>query len=231
LSVLNTQILKLTRNIAVICQSLTPHEDVSKKWVVGTAFTTTNTGEPCAASRELSGLLAQLTTTDALHRETLDGHICLVPMPYTHVTGGGQHGNEHFQDDEDEARDKAEQSNPRYWVQRIQYLLQQILDEDKTMSIDPQLFRVCDRLKNTHIHRYLITHSVTTEVNTQNNIRVNLLYDMLVTAIKPFYTLSNPNQYKGEVQRLLRNVIFDLFRLGGLFNSQRRFELRACLNV
>jgi hypothetical protein len=66
LSIMNTEIVKLTRNILVICKKLTSHSDVQSDFelVAVVATTPTDTREAHAANCELSGLLSQLTTAD-----------------------------------------------------------------------------------------------------------------------------------------------------------------------
>ena len=225
LSVLNTQILKLTRNIAVICQSLTPHEDV-----VGTATTTTNADEGHTPACELSSLLAQLTTRDASHRETLDGHICLTPVPYTHVTDGDQHEHEHFQDDEDEDIQEAEQLDPVYVVLRIRDILREMefLRYQNTGHLKPDFFHMCDLCLEAMARYYSYPSGLPRDLR-----RINRLYDTLVALIQPFYTLKmlHKTEYTRDVEKMLRDIVFDLLRLGGLINNERRFELRACVNV
>ena len=218
LSIMNTEIVKLSHNIIAICRDLTTSTDAKGTWELAAA--PAGQGETQTANCELSSLLAQLTQTDDWFREPLNRHICLTPIPYTHVTDTGQHEHEDFQDDE--ARDEAEQKNPRYWVIRIQYLLHEIVYGDQYASIDLDLLSVCEKLLTEDVYRYLKFPQP-----DQDYKQVNRLYNKLVTAIKPFYTLSNTTRYTGEVQRLLRNLLFDLLRLGGLINSERRLELRA----
>jgi hypothetical protein len=230
LSVLNTQILKLTHNIAVICQSLTPHEDVSKKWVVGTAFTTTNTGEPCAASSELSSLLAQLTTTDASHRETFDGHICLTPVPWTHVEGEGHHEHEHEDFLQDDDIQEHEQEDPGFWVLQIRRILREMdmMRYENPCLLQTDLLHMCDLCLKAIARYYRFPSGLPHDLR-----RINRLYDTLVTLIKPKYTLKmlHKTEYTQDVEKMLRDIVYDLMRLGGLINSPRRLELRAFLNV
>jgi hypothetical protein len=68
LSIMNTEIVKLTHNILVICKKLTSHSEVRNNFDFATFVTTacTDTGEAHAAHSELSSLLSQLTRTDDL---------------------------------------------------------------------------------------------------------------------------------------------------------------------
>ena len=67
MSIMNTEIVKLTRNILVICKKLTSHSYVQSNFdlVAVVETTCTDTGEVHAAHSELSSLLSQLTRTDA----------------------------------------------------------------------------------------------------------------------------------------------------------------------
>ena len=200
LSVLNTQILKLTRNIAVICQSLTPHEDVTKKWVVGTATTTTNAGEIRATSSELSGLFAQLNKR------------------YEHGNGFPT-----------ETERTLVLPYPEYWVVKIKKNLLDIRRQgcENPSLWKPDLLNMCEECLKA-ITAY---HKAPSALPHDGPTRINRLYDTLVDLIKPFYTITqfHKTEYAENVEAMLRDITFDLMRLGGLINSQRRFELKACV--
>jgi hypothetical protein len=203
LSVLNTQILKLTRNIAVICQSLTPHEDVSKKWVVVTAFKTTNTGEPCAASTELSGLLAQLNRRS-------------------------EHDNGLLVEKQADPRQKSLLlMSYQEYVCNIQAKLLEIRRQGRENPglFKSELLNMCEACLNA-ITAY---HEALSALPHDDPARINRLYDTLVDLIKPFYTITqfHKTEYSENVEAILRDMEFDLMRWGGLVDNKKRFELKA----
>jgi hypothetical protein len=198
LSVLNTQILKLTRNIAVICQSLTPHEDVSKKWVVGTATTTANAGGPRDASSELSGLLAQL------NRISEHGNGSPVKTERTLVM-----------------------PHPEYWVVNIKNnLLEMIrLGRENPSLCKPELLHMCAKCLEviTAYHEALpaLPHDDTARINRLYDTLVDLITPFYTI------TQFHKTEYSENVEAILRNIEFDLMQWGGLFDNKNRFKLKA----
>lgn len=183
LSIMNTEIFKLSHNIIAICRDLTTSTDAKGTWERAAA--PPGQGETQTANCELSNLLAQLTQTDDIHREC-EEYVVHIESILKNMNSQG-HGN--------------------------------------PAHVKPEMLRMC-KLCLEAIDEY---HSLSSHKYDNDNILIHRLYNTLVTLIKPFYTLNNTTPYPTDVKQMLRNIVFDLCRVGGLINSGRRLELRACM--